>query len=97
MNVSKKLKKFQEGGVAPDPSMQDPAMAPQEGAPAGGEDPVAQIVAVAQQALQTEDCQAALGVCEALLSLLSQGGAGAEAPQGAPVYKKGGTLVKRVK
>ena len=120
------IKKFQAGGAAPapDPSAQGGAPAPdpsqggdpsaQGGDPSqgGGQDPVAQLVQLAQQALQGQDCQAAMAVCDGLLSLIqsqqgggqggdpSQGGGdpsqGGGQPQGAPVYKRGGKLLKRV-
>ena len=95
------VKKFQDGGVVA-PETQG-AVAPQEGtAPApeqGGEDPLMQIAQMAAQALQTQDCQAAMQVCNAFMQIVqqAQGGAPQEAPQGEPVYRRGGTLVKRIK
>lgn len=95
------VKKFQDGGVVA-PETQG-AVAPQEGAaPApeqGGEDPLMQIAQMAAQALQTQDCQAAMQVCDAFMQIVqqAQGGAPQEAPQGEPVYRRGGTLVKRIK
>lgn len=79
-------RKFQEGGAAP--------------APQGGEDPMVMLLQMAAQAVQSQDCQAALQVCDALLQLVqqAQGGGGApaeEAPQGEPVYRRGGRLVRR--
>lgn len=94
------VKKFQDGGVVT-PETQG-AVAPQEGAaPApeqGGEDPLMQIAQMAAQALQTQDCQAAMQVCDAFMQIVqqAQGGAQQEAPQGEPVYRRGGTLVKRI-
>ncbi len=105
MQISKTIKKFQDGGAAPaaDPSAQGGTpvgAAPQDpSAQGGGQDPIAQLTQMAQQALQTKDCNAALAVCDGLLQVLSQaqgqGGAPAPAEQGAPVYKKGGVLVRR--
>ena len=95
------VKKFQDGGVVA-PETQG-AVAPQEGtAPApeqGREDPLMQIAQMAAQALQTQDCQAAMQVCDAFMQIVqqAQGGAPQEAPQGEPVYRRGGTLVKRIK
>lgn len=95
------VKKFQDGGVVA-PETQG-AVAPQEGtahAPEqGGEDPLMQIAQMAAQALQTQDCQAAMQVCDAFMQIVqqAQGGAPQEAPQGEPVYRRGGTLVKRIK
>jgi len=88
-----KLGKYQEGG----------AMAPQAGAPQGGEDPTAMLMQGAQQAVQSQDCQVALQVCQMLLELAGggapQGGAPEGAPEapGEPVYRKGGRLVRRLK
>lgn len=94
MKISKQITKFQEGGAAPAPA--------QGGAPAGGgEDPMAQLLQIAQQALETQDAQAAFAVCDGLLQLVAQaqggqGGAPAGGPEGsAPVFKRGGQLVKR--
>ena len=97
-----KLRKFQEGGAAP---MQEGA--PQEGAPQdaqqGGQDPIAILAQMAQQALETKDPNAAFAVCEGLLQLIQQmtqqqgGGEQAPAPEGEPVYAKKGTKLKIVK
>ena len=51
------------------------------------------------QALQAQDCEAAMAVCEAYLQLIqqSQGGAPEEAaPEGEPVYRNGGVLSRRI-
>ena len=90
--------KYQEGG----------AMPPQGGAPApqGGEDPMAMLMQGAQQALDGQDCQVAMQVCQMLLELAgggAQGGApgpeeAASAPaEGEPVYRRGGRLLRRIK
>lgn len=108
MKIANKIvSKFQEGGAAPAPAPQGaPAGAP-AGDPAaqgGGQDPVMQLAQMAQQALQAQDCQAAMAVCQGFMSLVQGGGQeagapaeGAPAPEGAPVYKTGGKLVRRVK
>ena len=92
-----KLKnKFQEGGAMPAGA---PAAAPQ-----GGEDPMAMLIQGAQQAVQSQDCQIAMQVCQMLLELAG-GGAPAEAApaeaapapaEGEPVYRRGGRLVRRI-
>ena len=92
-----KLKnKFQEGGAMPAGA---PAAAPQ-----GGEDPMAMLMQGAQQAVQAQDCQIAMQVCQMLLELAG-GGAPAEAApaeaapapaEGEPVYRRGGRLVRRI-
>lgn len=83
--------KFQEGG-------QMPAGAP---APSGGEDPMMVLIQGAQQALQSQDCQIAMQVCQMLIELAGGGGAPAEAApapaEGEPVYRMGGRLLRRVK
>lgn len=113
MKLSTKITKFQDGGAAPQPDPSQgggaPAGGPPGAPPAGGDpsqgggqqDPVAQLVQMAQQAIQTKDCQAALAVCDGLLQVLSQaqGGGGDQggdpSQQGAPVYRKGGVMVRR--
>ena len=92
-----KLKnKFQEGGAMPAGA---PAAAPQ-----GGEDPMAMLLQGAQQAVQSQDCQIAMQVCQMLMELAG-GGAPAEAApaeaapapaEGEPVYRRGGRLVRRI-
>lgn len=110
MKLSTKITKFQEGGAAPGGApAQDPAMAggQPQGAPAGGgdpaagggQDPVQQLVQMAQEALQSQNCESALAVCDGLLQMLSQGQEGGGSPaaeQGAPVYRAGGKMVRRV-
>lgn len=106
-----KIKVFQMGGPmgpegAPEEAPMGGAPAPEAGgapaeagAPAGGEDPIMQIAQVAMQALQAQDCEAAMAVCEAYLQLIqqSQGGAPEEAaPEGEPVYRNGGVLSRRI-
>lgn len=86
------IKKFQEGGAAPE------AAAPQQ----GGEDPTAMLMQGARQAVQNQDCQIAIQVCQMVLEML--GGTPAEeggpeaggAPQSEPVYRRGGRLVRRI-
>lgn len=81
------IKKFQEGGAAPQQ---------------GGEDPTAMLMQGAQQAVQNQDCQIAIQVCQMVLEMLGGGGAPAGgpeaggAPQSEPVYRRGGRLVRRI-
>lgn len=85
---SEYITKLQEGGAVP-------AEPPVEEAPAEAQDPTAQILEGAAQALQSQDCNLAMQVCQALLEMA---GAGAEqpapeAPAGQePVYRAGGKL-----
>ena len=76
------------------PMQAAPAPAPEQ----GGQDPIMMIAQAAMQALETQDCNIAMQVCEAFLSLL-QGAQGAPEEVGAPVeqpvFKKGGKLAKR--
>lgn len=85
------IKKFQEGGAAPAPE----AAAPQQ----GGADPTAMLMQGAKQAVQNQDCQIAIQVCQMVLEMLGGGGAPEEAggaPQSEPVYRRGGRLVRRI-
>lgn len=91
------IKKFQEGGAAPAPE----AAAPQQ----DGEDPTAMLMQGAQQAVQNQDCQIAIQVCQMVLEMLGgggapeQGGAPESAPvsEGQPVYRRGGRLIRYIK
>lgn len=104
---------FQDGGQAPALEDQDqgqeqaPKEAPdqgqeqapedQGGQPQGGQDPMAQILQVAAQAVQTKNCEAAMAVCQALLQL-AQGGAGQQqAPQEEPTFAKYGAKLIKVR
>lgn len=97
-----KTLKFQEGGAMPqqEAAPEAQAGAPVEGGPeAGGQDPLMQLVQMSMQALQSQDCQAAMAVCQAFVQLAQQQG-GAEQqpePQGEPVYRKGGKFARLIK
>lgn len=90
----KNISKFQEGGAMPP---QDPAAAQ------GGQDPMVMILEGAMQAIQNQDCQIALQVCQALAEMAGAGAqpapeaAPAAPAEGEPVYRTGGILVKRIK
>lgn len=78
-----KFKKFQEGGAMPQ---------------GGEQDPQAVLMQGAQQAVQNQDCQIAIQVCQMLLEMM--GGSEAPAPQpeqSEPVYRMGGKLARRIK
>lgn len=99
INLSKPekiLKKYQAGGEMPAQEAPVEGGAPAEGTPApeGGQDPMMQLIQAAAQALQSQDCQLAMQICQALVQM-AQGGAPEET--GEPVYRKGGQLLRRVK
>lgn len=79
----------------------------QEGGPIGPaeqtpQDPMEQLVGMAAQALQNNDPNMAMQVCQALVQMAEQ--AAQQAPPaeepapagGEPVFKKGGKLVRRI-
>ena len=90
MKISEKVLKFQEGGPMPAETSQ------QEPTPEQNQDPIVQLVTMAQQALQEQNCEAAMAVCEGLMQLV-QGAQQSQQPAGQPVYKKGGKLTKVIK
>lgn len=99
MKIQSKISRFQQGGAAPVP--QDPAAGgtPAEGAPEGAQagNPMEQILQVAAQAVQTGNCEAALAVCQTLMSA-AQGGMGpGEAPQEEPTFARNGSKLRRVR
>ena len=57
-----------------------------------------QVAQLAAQALQGQDCEAAMQVCQIFLQMVQQMQGQPEAePQGEPVFRKGGVLVRRIK
>lgn len=88
MKIKTNVKFMQEGGAveAPAPAQQ------------GGEDPIMALAQMAAQALQNNDGQLALQVCQGFLQLVQEmaGGAEQSAPQGEPVYRKGGKLAYKI-
>ena len=87
------------GGGAPGEGVpaEEPGMAPEGG---GEQDPIMMLAQMSAQALQGQDCQLAMQVCQAFLEIIQQmqgGGAPAEEPQGEPVFRRGGVLVRRIK
>lgn len=106
MKIESKVKKYQEGGQAPAPqdtAMAAPAeggnMAPTEAGPeAAGGNPMEQILAAAQQAVQTQNCEAAMMVCQALLEIVAQAQGGPQsAPQEEPTFARNGAKLVRVR
>lgn len=98
--IPKNVKKFQQGGPMP---AEEP-MAPEEGAPeaapadGAGQDPMMMLAEAAAQALQAQDCQIAMQVCQGLMALVQQMSGGVpQEPQGEPVFaKKGAKLIRRI-
>lgn len=94
---------MQQGGPAPAP--QDaPAAAPAEGVPVeggapegGAQDPMQQILQVAAQAVQTQNCEAAMAVCQALVQAMQGGMGPGEAPQEEPTFARNGSKLRRVR
>lgn len=74
---------------------------PAEQAP---QDPMQEIIAMAAQAVQTNDPNLAMQVCQALMQLAEQAAQQApeggmppeEGPAGEPVFRQGGILVRRI-
>lgn len=91
------MKYLQEGGAMP---AEAPVEAPAEASAApeqAGGSPEEQLIMACQQALETQDCQLAMQVCQAILQMIG-GGAPQEAPAAPegqePVYRRGGRLVR---
>lgn len=89
------IKFMQEGGQAP---VATPATEP-----AGNQDPIQILAEMSMQALQAQDCQMAMQVCEGFVALVQQAmntapqGPVGEIPEGQPVFKKGGKMIGRKK
>lgn len=65
--------------------------------PAAG-DPMAQLMQVAAEAVQTQNCEAAMAVCQALLQLAQgEGPAPEEAPMEEPTFARHGARLVKVK
>ena len=94
MKIESKVKKFQQGGEMPQG-------APTEGVPmeasAPEQDPMAQILQVAAQAVQTQNCEAAMAVCQALMQIAQGGAAPEQAPQEEPTFARKGAKLIRVR
>ena len=102
---NQKTQKFQVGGTMPagapaaEPTVGGGAPVDETAADQGGEqDPIMMLAQMSAQAIQAQDCQMAMQVCQAFLEIVQQMQGGApEEPQGEPVFRKGGTLVRRIK
>lgn len=86
-----KINKFQMGGEVPAEAAPEAAAAP---APAEqGGDPMEQLIQAAAEAVQTNNAELALQVCAMLLELVQ--GAQGGAPEGEPMFRRGGRLCKK--
>lgn len=102
---NQETRKFQVGGAMPagapakDPTVGGGAPTGEPAPDQGGEqDPIMMLAQMSAQAIQAQDCQMAMQVCQAFLEIVQQMQGGApEKPQGEPVFRKGGTLVRRIK
>lgn len=85
------------GAPAEDPTVGGGAPTEESAPDQGGEqDPIMILAQMSAQALQSQDCQMAMQVCQAFLDIVQQMQA-PEEPQGEPVFRKGGSLVRRIK
>jgi len=78
---------YQAGGPMP---QEQAAQAPQA-------DPQQEIMQLAMQAVQSQDCQAAMQVCQVILQAMQQGGGEEAAPQQEMQMSNGGTLMPAFK
>ena len=89
--IFEKKRKFQQGGA-----MEAPAAPEEAQEEAQGQDPMMMLAQGAAQALQSQDCQMAMQVCQGLLQIIQQMST-PEPEQGEPVFQKGGKLLRRIK
>lgn len=94
MNI--KFKKFQQGGEMPMAEEQPQVQEQSQAQPQENQDPLMMLAEMAAQALQSQDCNVAMQVCQGFIEVLQSAQQGA-APETEPVYRKGGILVKRIK
>jgi hypothetical protein len=77
-----------------------PVGQPQEAAPQE-QDPMMVMAQLAMQAIQNNDCQSAMEVCNMFIQLIQEaqqgGGAPQKEPQGEPVYRAGGKIAYRIR
>lgn len=104
MKITPRIRKFQEGGpMGPEAAPEQGGMP--EGAPQGGGDPLMQIAQIFAEGLQNQDCEALAQGAQMFLELVqqAQGGApggaqgGEPAPEGQPVFRRGGRLAYRMR
>lgn len=92
-----KIREYQIGGEMAAPQVQEPQPSPEQ------QDPIMILAQAAQQALQEGSCELSMQVCSMFLELIAQASGQAGAPVGPAgpdetvVFKKGGSIVRRVK
>ena len=96
VNDERLIKFLQEGGeMAPEAAPAEAAPAPEQGG-----SPEEQIMMACQQALETQDCNLAMQVCQAIMQMMG-GGAPEQAPAAPegqqPVYRAGGKLSRWIR
>lgn len=103
---TKMTKKFQQGGPVDAPVDETEAPVSQEEVPeetpaeeqGQQQDPMMQLAQIFAQGLQNQDCNMLAQGAQMFLQLLEQAqGGGEQAPEGEPVFKKGGKLAYRIK
>lgn len=96
-----KINYFQDGGqMAPeDQETEIPVGAEQEVPENQGQDPMMQILQMCAQAVQTQDCQIGLQVCDILLQMAQQAAPQEQVPaeETQPIYRRGGILSRRIR
>ena len=93
------LKKFQVGGsLTPGEQVQEPTPVEAQEQPMNDQDPLAVLAQMFAQGLQNQDCNLLAQGAQMFLEIVQQMQGGApEEPQGEPVFRKGGSLVRRIK
>lgn len=98
------FRKFQEGGAMEAPVQESVPVSAEEEAPVAEApaDPMEMLMQLAQmaaQALQAQDANMAMEVCNGLVEFVQilQGQAAPQETPAEPVYRRGGVLVKRIK
>lgn len=87
---------MQEGGAAPAPEMApEETMAPQEGAPQGG-DQMQQLAQIAESIIQQLGPEAAGAVAEMILQMLQGGGQPMPAPEQQATFQRRGGRLQRI-
>lgn len=84
-------------GGAPEGGVPEEGVPAEQGSGAEGQDPMAQILEVAAQAVQTQNCEAAMAVCQALMQIAQGGGEQEQAPQEEPTFARNGAKLVRVR